>query len=113
MPHYVGFSLAKEIYMERINRIKHYSLDDIINILIVGNYGIKIKEESKVIQFLNGRTIPCSEGTEKLKLYSEDTLNDIMDYFYKNQKIKEYKNKIAELNKEIEELNKKYPNKKI
>ena len=54
--------------MERINGIKHYSLDDIINILIVGNYGIKIKEESKVIQFLNGRTIPCSEGTEKLKL---------------------------------------------
>lgn len=105
--------MAKEIYMERINGIKHYSLDDIINILIVGNYGIKIKEESKVIQFLNGRTIPYSEGTEKLKLYSEDTLNDIMDYFYKNQKIKEYKNKIAELNKEIEELNKKYPNKKI
>lgn len=99
--------------MERINGIKHYSLDDIINILIVGNYGIKIKEESKVIQFLNGRTIPYSEGAEELKLYSEDTLNDIMDYFYKNQKIKEYKNKIAELNKEIEELNKKYPNKKI
>ena len=97
--------------MERINGIKHYSLDDIINILIVGNYGIKIKEESKVIQFFNGRTIPYSEGTEKLKLYSEDTLNDIMDYFYKNQKIKEYKNKIAELNKEIEELNKKYPKK--
>lgn len=105
--------MAKEIYMERINGIKHYSLDDIINILIVGNYGIKIKEESKVIQFFNGRTIPYSEGAEELKLYSEDTLNDIMDYFYKNQKIKEYKNKIAELNKEIEELNKKYPNKKI
>ncbi len=101
--------MAKEIYMERINGIKHYSLDDIINILIVGNYGIKIKEESKVIQFLNGRTIPYSEGTEKLKLYSEDTLNDIMDYFYKNQKIKEYKNKIAELGEEIKELNNKYP----
>ena len=97
--------------MERINGIKHYSLDDIINILIVGNYGIKIKEESKVIQFFNGRTIPYSEGAEELKLYSEDTLNDIMDYFYKNQKIKEYKNRIAELNKEIEELNKKYPKK--
>ena len=90
--------------MERINGIKHYSLDDIINILIVGNYGIKIKEESKVIQFLNGRTIPYSEGTEKLKLYSEYTLNDIMDYFYKNQKIKEYKNKIAELGEEIKEF---------
>ena len=98
--------------MERINGIKHYSLDDIINILIVGNYGIKIKGESKIIRFLNGRTIPYSEGTKELKLYSEDTLNDIIDYFYKNQKIKEYKNKIAELNKEIEELNKKYPNKK-
>ena len=101
--------------MERINGIKHYSLDDIINILSVGNYGIKIKrkDDAKVIQFFNERSIPYSEGTEKLKLYSEDTLNDILDYFYKNQKIKEYKNKIAELNKEIEELNKKYPNKKI
>ena len=98
--------------MERINGIKHYSLDDIANILIVGNYGIKIKGESKVIQFFNKRSIPYSEGTKELKLYSEDALNDIIDYFYKNQKIKEYKNKIAELNKEIEELNKKYPNKK-
>ena len=32
-----------------------------------------------------------------------------MDYFYKNQKIKEYKNKIAELGEEIKELNNKYP----
>lgn len=100
--------------MERINGIKHYSLDDIIKILN-DDYGIKIKrkDDAKVIQFFGNRSIPYSEGTEKLKLYNEDTLNDILDYFYKNQKIKDYKNKIAELNKEIEELNKKYPNKKI
>lgn len=98
--------------MERINGIKYYSLDDIIKILN-DDYGIKTnrKGDAKVIQFFGNRSIPYSEGMKELKLYSEDTLNDIIDYFYKNQKIKEYKNKIAELNKEIEELNKKYPKK--
>ena len=99
--------------MERINGIRYYSLDDIIKILR-DDYGIKKvceRKYNKVIQFFNERSIPYSNSkdTIELKLYSEDTLIDIMDYFYKNQKIKEYKNKIAELGEEIEELNNKYP----
>lgn len=99
--------------MERINGIKYYSLDDIIKILR-DDYGIKKvceRKYNKVIQFFNERSIPYSNSkdTIELKLYSEDIVNDIIDYFYKNQKIEEYKNKIAELKKELKELNTKYP----
>ena len=99
--------------MERINGIRYYYLDDIIKILR-DDYGIKKVGEgkyNKVIQFFNERSIPYSNSkdTIELKLYSEDIVNDIIDYFYKNQKIEEYKNKIAELKKELKELNTKYP----
>ena len=85
---------------------------------------LRIKKNGELIAIIPLDNLACAFINDYAKKYKvkirlrthdyidigcEDNVNNIIDYFYKNQKIKEYKNKIAELRKEIKELNTKYP----
>ena len=100
--------------MQIINDKKYYSIKEIINKLNE-KFGFNFKKDSSTFKRFYRRKYPfvwgkLEELDIKYKLYSEDVMIEIINYYDRKKQIKEYCTKIKELRAEntlfIEKYNK-------
>lgn len=89
--------------MQIINDTKYYSIKEIINELNE-RFGFDFKKDNSTFQRFYRRKYPfilgkSEEADFKYKLYSEDVMIEIINYYDRKEKIKEYFTKIKELRK--------------
>lgn len=90
--------------MQIINDKKYYSIKEIINELNE-RFGFDFKKDNSTFQRFYRRKYPfiwgkSEEADFKYKLYSEDVMIEIINYYDRKEKIKEYFTKIKELRAE-------------
>lgn len=90
--------------MQIINDKKYYSIKEIINELNE-RFGFDFKKDNSTFQRFYRRKYPFVWGKSEevdfqYKLYSEDVMIEIINYYDRKEKIKEYFTKIKELRAE-------------
>lgn len=90
--------------MQIINGKKYYSIKEIINELNE-RFGFDFKKDNSTFQRFYRRKYPfiwgkSKEADFKYKLYSEDVIIEIINYYDRKNKIREYFTKIKELRAE-------------
>ncbi|TXJ31180.1 hypothetical protein [Brachyspira aalborgi] len=90
--------------MQIINDTKYYSIKEIINELNE-KFGFNFKKDNSTFQRFYRRKYPfvwgkSEESDIKYKLYSEDVMIEIINYYDRKEQIKEYFTKIKELRAE-------------
>lgn len=90
--------------MQIINDKKYYSIKEIINELNE-KFGFDFKKDNSTFQRFYRRKYPfiwvkSEEADIKYKLYSEDVMIEIINYYDRKEKIREYLTKVKELRAE-------------
>lgn len=90
--------------MQIINDKKYYSIKEIINKLNE-KFGFNFKKDSSTFQRFYRRKYPfvwgkSEEADFQYKLYSEDVMIELINFYDRKEKIKEYFTKIKELRAE-------------
>ena len=90
--------------MQIIDGVKYYSIKEIINKLNE-KFGFDWKRDNSTFQRFYRRKYPFILGKSEesefhYKLYSEDVMIEIINYYDRKEKIKEYFEKIKELRAE-------------
>lgn len=98
--------------MQIINDKKYYSIKEIINKLNE-KFGFDFKKDNSTFQRFYRRKYPfvwgkSEESDIKYKLYSEDVMIEIINYYNRKEKIKEYSAIITELLSENALFREKY-----
>lgn len=98
--------------MQIINDKKYYSIKEIIN-KINEKFGFGFKKDNSTFQRFYRRKYPfvwgkSEESDIKYKLYSEDIMIEIINYYDRKEKIKEYSATIKELLSENALFREKY-----
>lgn len=98
--------------MQIINDKKYYSIKEIIDKLNE-KFGFDFKKDNSTFQRFYRRKYPfiwgkSEESDIKYKLYSEDVMIEIINYYDRKEKIKEYSAKITELLSENALFREKY-----
>ena len=90
--------------MQKIDGVKYYSIKEIVS-KVNEETNINLKYDNSTLQRFYRRDFPhlmvkSDETNHKWRVYSEDILIEIIDYYHRKQKIREYLKKVAELRKE-------------
>lgn len=90
--------------MQIINDKKYYSIKEIIN-KINEKFGFNFKKDNSTFQRFYRRKYPfiwgkSEEADFQYKLFSEDVMIEIINYYDRKEQIKEYFTKIKELRAE-------------
>ena len=98
--------------MQIINGKKYYSIKEIINELNE-KFGFNFKKDNSTFQRFYRRKYPfvwgkSEEADFQYKLYSEDVMIEIINYYDRKEKIKEYSATITELLSENALFREKY-----
>lgn len=98
--------------MQIINDTKYYSIKEIINELNE-RFGFDFKKDNSTFQRFYRRKYPfvwgkSEEADFQYKLYSEDIMIEIINYYDRKLKIREYLTKVKELRSENTLFVKKY-----
>lgn len=90
--------------MQKIDGVKYYSIKEIVN-KVNEETNINLKYDNSTLQRFYRRDFPhvltkSDETNHTWRVYSEDILIEIIDYYHRKQKIREYLKKVTELRKE-------------
>lgn len=98
--------------MQIINDKKYYSIKEIINKLNE-KFGFNFKKDNSTFQRFYRRKYPfiwgkSEEADFQYKLYSEDVMIELINFYDRKEKIREYLTKVKELRAENTLFIKKY-----
>ena len=102
--------------MQIIDGKKYYSIKEIVN-KINEECGLNFKKDNSTFQRFYRRNFPFILGKSEevnfqYRLYSEDVMIELIDYYYRKKKIKEYLTKVKKLRAENTIFIKKYKKQK-